>query len=110
MMPTRRRQSHTIRPPMRGGPAGRHAVLSPSVPTGAVFVRLPLASRLRTCVMRLAIVLVVTACGSAPDTGHPGPDGGPNPNGDATADATDTYDAPPSDAPSTPPDAAPPDA
>ena len=60
--------------------------------------------------MRLAIVLVVTACGSAPDSTNPDRDGGPDPNRDAAVDGADTYDAITSDAPSTPSDAAPPDA
>jgi hypothetical protein len=58
--------------------------------------------------MRLAILFAATACGSRPDTADPGGDA--NLGGDSGADAAPISDAISSDAPSTPADAATPDA
>jgi hypothetical protein len=65
--------------------------------------------------MRLALVLVVAACGSRADTVDPGRDA--HTGADSTADPADAppLDAPPTDAPAVavdalPPDASPPDA
>ncbi len=58
--------------------------------------------------LAIAIVFVVTACGSKPDTADPGGDGGANPDDDASSvDAGDGDDAMPADAPPAMPDAAP---
>jgi hypothetical protein len=58
--------------------------------------------------MRLAIVFVLTACGSSADTVDPGRDA--SADSDPSVDAAAVYDAMASDAASTPPDAVTPDA
>lgn len=58
--------------------------------------------------MRLAIVLLLAACGGRPDVSDPGRDGGTTPDGDLAVDAAIEDAAVPSDAPPMPD--APPDA
>jgi hypothetical protein len=58
--------------------------------------------------MRLAIVLLIAACGSRPDVGDPSRDA--QPSGDSAHDAQEIADATASDGPSTTADAGTPDA
>lgn len=50
--------------------------------------------------MRLALVLLIVACGSRPDTANPDRDAAPDPTGDAITDGLAIDDAMPNDAPS----------
>jgi hypothetical protein len=71
-------------------------------------VRLAPLSRLQPSVMRLAILLLVTACGSRPD--HADPTRDADTSRDSTVDAADGSDATTSDAPPPTADAVAPDA